>query len=90
MLPPLSDLLSSSAWTFVEGDPIVFPEPDELENELLADFLIFINELLLLSSILDEAKVGVTFVVLLLSIVVGVPTLPMVFSDSVDSLLNIE
>ena len=74
----------------MEGDPIVFPEPEELENELLADFLMFINELLLLSPILEEAKVGVTFVVLLLSIVVGVPTLPMVFSDSVDSLLNIE
>ena len=69
---------------------MVFPEPEELENELLADLLIFINELLLLSPILDDAKVGVTFVVLLLSIVVGVPTLPMVFSDSVDSLLNIE
>ena len=68
----------------------MLPELEEMEKELLADFFMCCIKLLLISPFFDIVAVEVAVVVLLLSIVVGVPILPMVFRDSVDSLLNIE
>ena len=68
----------------------MLPELEEMEKELLADFFMFCIKLLLISPFLDKVAVEVAVVVLLLSIVVGVPILPIVFRDSEDSLLNIE
>ena len=69
---------------------MVLPELDEIENELLADFFMCCCKVPFDSPFLGKVAMEVAFVVLLLSIVVGVPTLPMVFRDSVDSLLNME
>ena len=73
-----------------EDDPDLLPDAEETENELLADFFNFSGIPSLLICPFPEAVAVMALLLLALERAVGVPILPIVFKDSVESLLNME